>query len=77
MEIQVIMYDWSDALVGYIVGDQIFLIWCFIVYHTSFIFLKGKKSQANFGQLSWKVFYVMRCHLTVAGLSSDRVFIFL
>lgn len=40
MENQVIMYDWLVALVGYILGDQIFVIGSLIVSCKSFIFQK-------------------------------------
>lgn len=38
MENQVIVYDWLVALVGYILGDQIFIIGSLIVSCKSFFF---------------------------------------
>lgn len=38
MENQVIVYDWLVALVGYTLGDQIFVIGSLIVSRESFIF---------------------------------------
>lgn len=45
MENQVIMYDWSVALVGYILGDQIFVIGSLIVSCESFIFQQIKRQK--------------------------------
>lgn len=51
MENQVIMYDWLVALVGYILGDQIFVIGSLIVSCKSFIFKRPwqKITQHNLG----------------------------
>lgn len=39
MENQVIVYDWLLALVGYIIGDQIFVIGSFVVLCESIFFI--------------------------------------
>lgn len=52
MENQVIVYDWLVAVVGYIVGDQIFGIGSLIVSCESFIFFQKtvkKATQHNLG----------------------------
>lgn len=47
MENQVIVYDWLLALVGYILGDQIFVIGSFIVSCESFFFFNLNDKDEN------------------------------
>lgn len=86
MENQVIMYDWLVALVGYILGDQIFIIGSLVVSCESFYFSKDKyfknKTQHNLGLIhvvKWNVVmtgsYINKCAI-VNTIHSDSVLIF-